>query len=160
MAALGAAIGIQRQSSFPFRDISHYVYCIDRAEIICKMPALAMGQFEKHIPQRLKPALILRVFRRATHPLGGFPGRALVIKPFSVEFSRSLRRVKLPCFKMLLRFELTHYLFPALICCPRIALLHEHEQGGIVVFPAQGEFDYCAAAAEWREGIFQVFNRG
>ena len=45
------------------------------------------------------------------------------------------------------------------LCCLGLTLLHKQENRGVVVFPAQGEFGYVAAAAEALEGIFQVLDR-
>jgi len=43
------------------------------------------------VPQGLKPALRFGALDRpATHPLGGFPGRALVTELFYSEFFRNL----------------------------------------------------------------------
>ena len=43
------------------------------------------------LPQGLKPALPFEALcRPATHPLGGFPGRALVTELFYSEFFRNL----------------------------------------------------------------------
>jgi len=44
MATLGAAIGIQRQSSLPFQgEMTHTAYCIGRAEILRKTAPPFLG---------------------------------------------------------------------------------------------------------------------